>query len=111
MSKKIWFSAKPESMNKLQKEPAKVTLYDSVYENKSSLKGKTMQQWPSEGDQKSKTVERNTYDHVGHESGGEREKEEERRESAVMRNQKTCVHSHTIRFREDERACLASVRD
>lgn len=69
MSKKIWFSAKPESMNKLQREPEKVTLSDSsVYENQSSLKGKTMQQWPSEDDQESKTVERNTYDHVGHES-------------------------------------------
>lgn len=33
MSKKIWFSAKPESMNKLQKLSEKVTLSDSVYEN------------------------------------------------------------------------------
>lgn len=53
MSKKIWLSAKPESMNKLQKEPEKLTISDSVYENQSNLKGKTMQQWPSEGDQES----------------------------------------------------------
>lgn len=37
MSKKILFSAKPESMNKLQKLPGKVTISDSVYENQSSL--------------------------------------------------------------------------